>query len=670
MAIALSGSAGTGAGALTVGVSIGRNQIGNEVRAFIDNTGLDENTVSLPSGGVLLSADSTATIQARSCAASIAVAAGQSGGLALSGGGAVAHNAIYTDTNAYLKGVDLVCAGDVVLLATNTSLIGADIDAWSTSVGIGVSGGGAAAAIGAALARNYIGYTWDGTKETAQVRAYIENSSVDAGGDVALTVVADETIHAEVTAVAAAVAGSAGDKGIGLGGAGSGADAQNKIATQVKAYIDGDYPLGTAAGPSEIFADTVTLVANDVSSITAHVAAVAVAASFAPKGALSLAIGVSLAKNEIYNEVEAYIQNVDKMVARRGPVAVVATEGATINAGSVAVAVSVAVAQVGIALSGAGANATNLIGNRVHSYIADSTVETSYYDYTTQDQPDQLSWGERVKLDDGEIVKYTGPDLTEPVDLSEQDYTDEDLWAPVNDGQISVLAYSISSITANVDAVSASVAGGGTAVAGSIGVTIAINQIGFETPHPNESLAYIDNSTVTSAGDIQVKATSAETIVSDSVATSIAVAVGGSGFAGAGAGTGTWNQISTSVHAYLQDTDATASGNIDVKAESTSEVTKARAVGRAIALALASEGVAISVAASTVENTISNDVRAYVSESTSYDYTTDDQPARSIMKSASGLTTEGSTNTWARPFPGPSISIRRNRNTQTRISGN
>ncbi len=604
-AIAVGASLSSVGGTRTVGISIAENEIGNTVDAYIDNTGLTQNRLSLLNGGVRLNADSTSTIEARSVAASIAVAAGKSGGLALSGGGAVSTNAIGTDTNAYLKGVDLDSNGDVALQATNTSVIVANIDAWSVSAGFGAEVGGAAASVGASVAGNYVGYDLEDNRAPAQVRAYVENSSIDAQGVVTLTAVANETIDAGVAAGAVAVAGSV--KGGAFGRSGSGADAKNKIATQVKAYIDGD-------GQSGIAADSVILTADDTSNITADVAAVAVAASFAPKGAASLAIGVSLAKNQIYNEVEAYVTNADDMDARHGPVKLEAIENATIDATSVAVAVSVSVSQMGLALSGAGANATNMIGNRVHAYIADSSVTAvSSHDYTTQNWPDQLLQGDRVKLDNGDIFQYIGTDpLAGPVDLSVQDYTDDTLWTLNDVGSIIVTADSTSSITAKVDAVSASVAVGATSVAGSVGVTIAKNLIGVETSYPNEVLAHIDNSTVTSARDTRVNATSAETIESESVAASIAVAAGGFGAAGAGAGTGTWNLFGTKVYAYLNNTDAVASGDVDVTAVSSSEVTKSSALGTAIALSLAPKGIAISVAASTVENTIGNDVQAYV----------------------------------------------------------
>jgi hypothetical protein len=71
-------------------------------------------------------------------------------------------------------------------------------------------------------------------------------------------------------------------------------------------------------------------------------------------------------------------------------------------------------------------------------------------------------------------------------------------------------------------------------------------------------------------------------------------------------------QDRTKVHAYIQDSDVHAAGDIEVHAVSDSFVDKAQAIGVAIAAALAPSGAAISIAASIVNNTIANDVQAYL----------------------------------------------------------
>ncbi|TWU31778.1 dockerin type I domain-containing protein [Novipirellula artificiosorum] len=548
-AIAVGASLKSVGAAAAVGLSIARNEIANTVRAAIDQTDLPDTskTVVLPFGGLQVFARSNSSIVAKSLAASLSVGAGKNAGLAWSGGGAVSTNSITTDTNAYLKEVELESADDAVLDASNTSEIHADVVALAAALGASAGTLGGAAAIGASVARNYIGYDLGGNRPAqgqpqAQVRAYVENSDITVtSGGFTQVAIAAPTIRSTVASGSAAVAGSL--QGGAIGSSGSGADARNRIAMQVRATID---------AAADIDADWIAVITNDVSTISADVGAVALAASFALRGSLAQSIGVSLATNEIRNEVEAYIRGGSNVVARSGPVDLYAVEDASIHATSTAAAVSLAIAQGALAISGAGANATNLIGNRVHAFVDGSSVTTAVQD-------------------------------------------------------VIVIAHSTSSITAEVDAVSASAALGGIAVAGSVGVTIAENLIAEE----NEVLAYLRGSTVTSAGDVVVKAESTESVSSKSLAASIAVATAGP--SASGAGTSTKNVLETKVHAYLQDTAVVASGDIEITAKSSSAIIEASAIGTAIGFSLA--GPSFAVAVSTVENRIAGDVLAYASES-------------------------------------------------------
>ena len=149
----------------------------------------------------------------------------------------------------------------------------------------------------------------------------------------------------------------------GFAAAGAGANAVNKIANGVRAFIDGD-------GATGIIADSVTLTAIDTSTIDAITGSASVAATFAPVGATA-AIAVALADNKISNEVEASISNADHLLARVGDITVTASETASIDALTAAAAAAVTVA-IGASFSGAGADATNTITNTVQAFIADS----------------------------------------------------------------------------------------------------------------------------------------------------------------------------------------------------------------------------------------------------------------------------------------------------------
>ena len=152
------------------------------------------------------------------------------------------------------------------------------------------------------------------TSSAAQLQAYVLNSSIDAAG--ALTVTATDTATIDAIVVAASVAISAGVVGVGISGAGAGAE--NRIATDVKAYIDGD-------GLTGIRAASVSVTSTDSSGINAIVGAASVAAGFGGVG-VAVSLGIALAFNEVSNNVAAYIANADQGVTTTsGAVTVSAT---------------------------------------------------------------------------------------------------------------------------------------------------------------------------------------------------------------------------------------------------------------------------------------------------------------------------------------------------------
>ncbi|MBD2198648.1 MULTISPECIES: DUF4347 domain-containing protein [Calothrix] len=546
--------------AIAIGVAIANNTINNQVSAYIDNA-----KASSTSNNLEITADSDATITAKSVAVSIAIASGQSVGAGFSGGGAGATNVILSNTNAYINNSIIDNVGNLTLTAKSDNTIDADVVAIAGSVGVGTGGGGVAAAIGGSLARNYIGYEANGNKKTdaAQVRAYIQDSSINARGALSLTATATDTITADVGAGALAVAASS-ELAVSLVGAG--AVAENKVAAKVKAFIDRD-------GATGISANSIALKADDTTINTARVGAASVGVSFSGTSSVAASIGVSLARNDIGNEVQAYIDNANnKVEAKNGSLTIEAFERSTITSNAVAVSVSVAVStnlfSASLALTGAGAESTNIINNSVKAYVNNSIIETK----------------------------------------------------GGNDKDIKLDAQSTSHISALAGAVGVAGSGGLIAASGAIGVSLARNLIGYDSitddsGYGNEVVAYIKDSTATSTGDIKVYATNTDTIETVSFAGSVAISVGVVGLAVAGAGAESTSKMASNVHAYLENTQATAGVDLEVKATSDSQVTKAHTVGAAIAAVIGGGG-AISVAASNVVNKIENNVQAYVKSST------------------------------------------------------
>ena len=346
--------AGTTAVAPAVGISLAQNTISNAVTAYI----LGVSSLS-STGAVTVTANEQASIQAISVAAAISLAAGGTGGVALSGGGATAQNLITVDTSASIRTSTLASVGSVAVTARDTSTIGAVVGAAAAAV----AGGGTAGvgvAIGVALAHNNID---DGSGGQGQVAAYISDSAITATGDVAVTATSQQNIDALVAAAAVAIAlgGTAG-----VGASGAGVDVTNAIAVTTKAYID-------EAGSSAISAGNVAVSALDQSAIAAVAGAVAVSASFAGTAGVSASVGISLARNTILSTVEAYISGAATFAATS--VAVTALDQATISAASVAAAVAIAAGGTGgVSLAGGGATAENIIGVHTDASIVDSTL--------------------------------------------------------------------------------------------------------------------------------------------------------------------------------------------------------------------------------------------------------------------------------------------------------
>ncbi|QOV24150.1 beta strand repeat-containing protein [Anabaenopsis elenkinii] len=527
--------AGTAGVSLSIGVSLAQNTITSEVTAYTSNANVTTNT-----GALMALVKEAASIQASSIAASLAAGLAGTAGIAVSGAGARADNIITYKNNAYINRGTITSAGDITLRSENTSKIDALIVAASGAVGGGGTAG-VGVSIGAAVAENKI---------TGEVQAYINNANVTATGNLHQSAIADTDISATVAAGSFAVA-AAGTAGVGLSGAG--VSAENKINSKVNSYI-----ASTVTAPITVTAKEVKLIADDSSTIESFTGAASLAASFAGAGAVSVSIGVSLARNTIKNEVLAYLQKVN-LKTTNGEVALSAKETAQIKTTSVAAALAVGVSSLGVALSGAGAEGTNVVANRVGAYVVSSNVET----------------------------------------------------AGVG-GDVVVKADSNVNLSAVVGAAAGSLGGGLVAAAGAMGVSLARNLIGFDgvqdsTGYKNQVLAYVEGSTVTATGDVRVAATGVESVKSIAFAGAVAVAAGIGG-AAAGSGAAVTNKMASRVYAYLQNTGVINLGSVEVKANSHSEVTKASAMGVAVAASVAG----LSVAASLVVNEISNDIQAYI----------------------------------------------------------
>ena len=407
---------GSNAISISIGLSLAHNWIDNDIEASV----IDVADVVAGPGGILIDADTSATIRTVAVAASLGVGIGSTAGIAVSGAGAESTNVILTRTNAFARNSVLSSAGALALDAEMSGSIEATVVAASVSVAIG-STAGVGVSIGVAVARNFIGYgqvtgvafdyesteyatkietgdtvkitsgpmagdvfayvgdddvspTWDfepadtpdalkpgqrvlladGTvyayigdemanpdlavsaqdyavnddwrrvsaldgvsyndatvwqqinlgAAPAQVQAYLQNSSADAAGALTLGARASADINAIVIAASAAL-GLGSTAGVAVSGAG--VYTENKIKTLVKAYIDGDDPDPDDLVVGRIAAASVAIAALDSSTIRAVAGAASAAAALGGTAGVAVSIGVSIAFNEVSNEVEAFV---------------------------------------------------------------------------------------------------------------------------------------------------------------------------------------------------------------------------------------------------------------------------------------------------------------------------------------------------------------------------
>lgn len=382
-----------------------------------------------------------------SVAASLAVGLGVKAGVAISGAGAWASNTILTDTKAYIANSEVESFTFVDIEASNI----ASVDATIVAATLAAAGGGAAgigASIGVSIAQNKIGTAAD----PSQVLAYIEDSTVNAkAGALTIDASGDQVINAVVVAASVAVAG-AGKVGVGISGAGAAAD--NLIAQHVKAYIDGDDNNANATVRG-IHANSISILAHDSSLITATAVGASLAASFAGKAAISLSIGVSVARNEIRSVIEASIQNASNVEARSGDI--------VINAGASDDSSDASATYTG-GTQALKKGDTVKSGDQIYRFLGEGEKVRPTYESSAGEV--YLKEGDTVKLledhndggDVGAIYRYVGDSLQapagenegdDPIDLAGVNYSTDDDWekSPSTPSTIPPPAKSISSPT-------------------------------------------------------------------------------------------------------------------------------------------------------------------------------------------------------------------------------
>ena len=655
---------------ITVGVSIARNEIRNDMEAFISNVGDATNPLLLADGNLLIQTDQSATIDSTSTASAIGVAVSlNQDSLSFSAGGASAINVILGNANAYIDSSMVVAEGagkgDVTVETEYSSTIDSEVKATAVSVSVGGQKA-AAFAIGFSFAENFIGWTSTTTKETNEVLAYIQDSDVLADGNLSISATSNNDIESIIRATTVAVA--VANQNTGALSAG-GLVSQNYIASDVQAYIDGsdDVLVNGTEG--------IAIQAIDSSKIFSDAQAVSVAGALSGKNAGTLSFGLSLAFNEIANNVEAFINDAASVETTNGSISINAdvlddqSDFQSVYDDSQTVALT-----IGDTVR-SGSNVYRFLGE-AYNYTTESTAplitdvaldqvvrinDNLFYrangDFTQldlgiEDFTNTTNWDElttepatvdfnldSISLDvtAGQIVKlsdtYEGggepgrfyqavTDLA-GIDLSTQDYSNTTNWTLVETvlssedfsdrtrwlQETSIASQSIAaSVAASFSAKNSLAISGGGATS-----TNAIQ---------TKNNAYITNSVITSAADVGVGAQNSASVDATVVAASAALAFSGKNAIGASIGVAvaenligyeadrTLNQAE--VQAYSSNSSITAANDLNMSATATEEINAFVFAGSVAVSGSGSNSGGLSGAGVSAENQISTKVQAYI----------------------------------------------------------
>ncbi|MGB7327175.1 MAG: dockerin type I domain-containing protein [Rubripirellula sp.] len=351
----------TTAVSVAVGVSVANNEISNKTTASVIGSTLD----SLASIHVV--AEETASISAISTAASVSLAIGSTG-IGISGAGAAADNVISNQTVALVNDSVIKSTDDVLVTAIDMADITALVRAASVAIAGGVTG--AAASFGVSSSSNRIGdsatFLDDPTAErgagSAQVKAYVNQSQIDADGRLNVTADAKGTIMASV--VAGSVAAAAGSTSGAI--AGTGVSVANDVEVEIVAVIQ------DTTGPGIDADHGVAVVTTSDFTIESFVGAASLAiAAGVYAGGLSVAAasGVTDVKNKLQSQIRRSVVN-----AAAGGISILASDDNDVTVTATASSVAEAISLNSIAVAGGGAGARGTITSIVDSRVEDSTL--------------------------------------------------------------------------------------------------------------------------------------------------------------------------------------------------------------------------------------------------------------------------------------------------------
>ena len=438
--------------------------------------------------------------------------------------------------------------------------------------------------------------------ERAEIQAYISGSSIFATGDLTADAISSQIVDARVLAGSVALSGGAQTSAAVSAG---GVFAQNKINQDVKAYVDGD-------GADGIEADSASLIADNTARISSIAGAATVAGGFSGTTGVSVLIGLSVALNEVDGNVEAYVANADN--------------GLETTTGSVIVTAS-SQADEPIVVSPAELNGVGL----TYDELNDAAKADQDDPDTQNDEADEDRQGDSVIL--GRIRQlFANKDLplamTQVVldNLRVTRLDDGDGWLVSSpDGTTYVLdqttggGLEIRRSTIHSISAAASLSAG---IGGNIGVAVSGAGAVSQNVVLTATNAHIDGSKVTSAGNVDLDATSTSEITS--IVGAASLGVGGGGATGVGVSIGVavarsfvgytpdGDEPRAEVQAYIENSRVTATGQLTQDALADQGVFSVVVSGSMAIGAAGNVGVGVSGSGVFAENRVGVDVKAYV----------------------------------------------------------
>ncbi|ETR68439.1 MAG: hypothetical protein OMM_10525, partial [Candidatus Magnetoglobus multicellularis str. Araruama] len=446
-----------------------RNDVRSEAISYINNADIST------TGNIVISADESATITARD--SSTVTSSGGSAygtGESMAINGLIATNLVLSDSKAYITNSDITTTqdGDLILDAKNTSAIDAKIVSTTQS---------GDKAIGVTLAFNTIGWeaqnilfrtidallgTSIGDEDTAQTKAYIEDTTLTISGDVSITADNSALLNATISNAADSQASAL----YGAGGtAASAMLASNMVSSEAKAYIDFD-STGTVTASGVI-----TIISEDAATIYSNTKIV------------SSSVTTNDGAASITNETIGDLTSAD-FLSEDGSQKLLFGEKVRLSDD--------------YASGGKAGAVYKFLGNI-------ETIDLSNTDYSNQDYWQQLKGTniipEGYNVSDSDSTAVGGIVVRNDVRSTVESFVDH---ATVSAASMTIAANETATIQATADSVVKS--SGGSAYGS--GTSLAVNGIIATNLILSKSNAYITNSDITTTADLTLDAQNTSTI--------------------------------------------------------------------------------------------------------------------------------------------------------------